>query len=117
MPDPKKKKIVKGPFKVSKRSVVKMKGKGGGKNTETFKNKSYVSNMDDTKISRVKMKTNKRGNGRETFKQVKKNKDGSYTLQRGKEGGNFTSRKISKIRGKSMLNRMKKKRAKMNKKK
>jgi len=118
MIDPKtKKKKKEGPFKVVKRSVVKMKGKEGGNNTETFKSKSYVSNMKDTKISRVKMKTNKKGHGTETFKQVKKNPDGTYTLQKCNKKNHCTERKVSKLRGKFILNRMKKRRDKLSKKK
>ena len=48
-------------YKVSKRSVLKMKGKEGGKNTEKFKSKSYVSKSDDSKISKLKYRSNKKG--------------------------------------------------------
>jgi len=133
MPDPKKKKTivyakgakvtkgqsnvkVPGSFKVTKRSEVKMKGRKG-KNTETFKSKSYVSNMDDTKISRVKMKINKKGKGTESFKQIKKNKDGTYTLSKCNKKGKCTTRKVMKVRGKFITRRMKKNRDKLNKKK
>ena len=107
---------VPGSFKVSKRSEVKMKGRKG-KNTETFKSKSYVSNMDDTKISRVKMKTNKKGKATESFKQIKKNKDGTYTLSKCNKKGKCTTRKVMKVRGKFITSRMKKNRDKLNKKK
>lgn len=111
----KKKKIVEGPSKVVKRSVVKMKGKDGGNNTETFKSKAYTSNMKDTKISRVKMKTNKKGRATETFKQIKKNKDGTYTLSKCNKRGKCTTRKVMKVRGKFITSRMKKNRDKLKK--
>jgi hypothetical protein len=43
--------------------------------------------------------------GKALKKSVTKNSDGSYTLEKGKDGGNFTSKKIGRIRGKYIMNR------------
>ncbi|MCP4342808.1 MAG: hypothetical protein GY799_28985 [Desulfobulbaceae bacterium] len=110
MADPKNK------YKVSKRSVVKMKGKDGGKNTEKFKSKAYTSNMDDSKISRTKMRTNKKGRSTESWKQIKKNADGTYILQKCNAKGKCTTKKVSKIKGKSITSKMKRGRKRLNNK-
>lgn len=94
-------------YKVSKRSLVKMKGKKGGKNTEKFKSKSYVSKSDGSKISKLKYKSNKKGRATERWKQIKKNADGTYILQKCNAKGKCTRKKVSKIRGKSITSKMK----------
>ncbi len=95
-------------YKVSKRSLVKMKGKKGGKNTEKFKSKSYVSKSDGSKISKLKYRSNKKGRATERWKQIKKNADGTYILQKCNSKGKCTRKKVSKIRGKSITSKMKK---------
>jgi hypothetical protein len=76
------------------------------KATESYKGTSYVTSTN--KASKIKQKV-KGGKAKSSYKSVTKNSDGSYTLERGKDGGNFTSRKISKIRGKYIMKRYKKK--------
>ena len=70
--------------------------------SESFKNKSYVTSAN--KSSRIKQKV-KNGQAKSSYKSVTKNSDGSYTLEKGKDGGNFTSKKIGRIRGKYIMNR------------
>lgn len=104
-------------YKVSKRSVLKMKGKEGGKNTEKFKSKSYVSKSDDSKISKLKYRSNKKGRATERWKQIKKNADGTYILQKCNAKGKCRTKKVSKIRGKSITKKMKRGIKRLNNKK
>jgi hypothetical protein len=67
--------------------------------------------MDGNRISRVKSKLKNR-KSTETFKEIKKNKDGTYTLSKCKRGKCKTS-KVSKLRGKFIQGRMKKNRDKL----
>ncbi len=135
MPDPKKKKKktkVYGPFKVAGKSTLKMGSGGEKKRTgvktiggrkatvtkkpyETYKSKFYSSTMDDSKISRSKTSM-KKGKGTESFKQIKKNKDGTYTLAKCNKKGKCTERKISKIRGRYIHKKMKKDSTKLTRK-
>ena len=87
--------------KVVSKSKVKLKVKKN-KASESFKNKSYVTSAN--KSSRIKQKV-KNGQAKSSYKSVTKNSDGSYTLEKGKDGGNFTSKKIGRIRGKYIMNR------------
>tara|TARA_B110000459_G_scaffold6364_1_gene6749 strand:+ start:109 stop:405 length:297 start_codon:yes stop_codon:yes gene_type:complete len=91
--------------KVVSKSKVKLNVKKNNA-SESFKSKSYVTSAN--KSSRIKQKV-KNGQAKSSYKSVTKNSDGSYTLEKGKDNGNFTSRKVSKIRGKYIMNRYQKK--------
>ena len=91
--------------KVVGKSKVKLKVKKN-KASESFKSKSYVTSTNKT--SRTKQKV-KNGKAKSSYKSVTKNSDGSYTLEKGKDGGNFTSKKIGKRRGKYVMDRYQKK--------
>ena len=92
--------------KVVSKSKIKIKGKSGGKFTEKMKARSYIT----TSTSATKLKSSlRKQKAKSSFKSVKKNKNGSYTLLKGKEGGKFTEKKISKARGKRITKRYTKK--------
>jgi len=91
--------------KVVSKNTIKTKGKSGGKFTQNMKAKAFLTSS--TRVSKLKQSV-KRQKSKSSFKSVKKNKDGSYTLQKGKDGGNFTEKKISNARGKRITKRYKK---------
>ena len=91
--------------RVVSKNKVKLKVKKR-KATESYKGTSYVTSTN--KASKLKERV-KKGKAKSSYKSVTKNSDGSYALERGKDGGNFTSRKINKIRGKYLMNKYKKK--------
>ncbi len=68
--------------------------------------------MDGNRISRVKSRL-KRRKATETFKENKKNPDGTYTLSKCNIRGKCKTSKVSKLRGKYIQSRMKKKRDKL----
>ena len=129
MPDPKKKKTIvyakglkrtKGESNVKvpgqrivSKSTLKMKSNKKGKGSEKFKSKIYGTSLDGNKISRIKTKGKEGGKATETFKQIKKNKDGTYTLSKCNKRGKCTTRKVMKVRGKFISSRMKKNRDKL----
>jgi len=92
--------------KVVSKTKIKIKGKDGGKFTEKMKSKAFVTSS--TRASKIKQSVKKQ-KAKSSFKSVKKNKDGSYTLSKGKDGGKFTEKKISKARGKRITKRYTKK--------
>jgi len=104
--------------KITSKSTLKMKMKRG-KGSEKFKSKIYSTSLDDNTVSRIKGKYSSKRGGKstETFKQIKKNKDGTYTLSKCNKKGKCTTRKVMKVRGKFITSRMKKNRDKLNKKK
>jgi hypothetical protein len=130
MPDPKKKQTIvyakgakrtKGESNVKvpgarivSKSTLKMKSKRG-KSSEKFKSKAYTTSLDDNTVSRIKTKGKEGGKATETFKQIKKNKDGTYTLSKCNKRGKCTTRKVMKVRGKFITSRMKKNRDKLKK--
>jgi hypothetical protein len=76
--------------KVVSNSKVKLKVKKNNA-SESFKNTSYVTSGNTT--SRIKQKV-KNGQAKSSYKSVTKNSDGSYTIEKGKDNGNFTSRRV-----------------------
>ena len=110
MPDPKKKKVI-APSKIKSKIVLKQRLKKG-KSSEQAKQTIYGTSMDGSRVSRVKSKL-KREKATETFKQIKKNKDGTYTLSKCNKRGKCTTRKVMKVRGKFITSRMKKNRDKL----
>ena len=97
--------------KITSKSTLKMKMKRG-KSSEKFKSKIYSTSLDDNTVSRIKGKQSSKRGGKstETFKHIKKNKDGTYTLSK-------CNKKVKKGRGKFITSRRKKNRDKLNKKK
>jgi len=104
--------------KITSKSTLKMKSKNG-KGSEKFKSKIYSTSLDDNTVSRIKGKYSSKRGGKatETFKQIKKNKDGTYTLSKCNKRGKCTTRKVMKVRGKFNKRRMKKNRDKLSKEK
>ena len=77
--------------KVVSNSKVKLKVKKNNA-SESFKNTSYVTSGNTT--SRIKQKVTKNGQATSSYKSVTKNSDGTYTIEKGKDNGNFTSRRV-----------------------
>ena len=90
---------------VRSKSKVKLKGRKG-KYSESFKSRSVISSPNSTATLKQRVK---RGKASGVFKKVKKNKDGTYTLMQGKDGGNFTSKIISAAKAMRIKKRMNKK--------
>ena len=92
--------------KIISKSTVKLKGKDGGNFTEKLKSKSYISNENSASKLKQSLKNEK---AKSSIKSFKKNPDGTYTLSKGKDGGAFTEKKISKLRGRLLMKRYKRK--------
>ncbi len=90
---------------VRTKSKVKLKGKKG-KYSESYKSKSVINSPNSTAILKQRLKKRKAST---VFKKVKKNKNGTYTLMQGKDGGNFTSKTISAAQAMRIKKRMNKK--------
>ena len=88
--------------KVSSKSKVKLKGKKG-KYSEKFKSRSVISSPNSTATLKQRVK---KGKASSAFKKVKKNKNGTYTLEQGRDGGNFTSKIITAAQAMRIKKRM-----------
>ena len=110
MPEPKNKKVI-APSKIKSKIVLKQKLKKE-KSSEQAKQTIYNTSMDGSRVSRVKS-TLKREKATETFKEIKENKNGTYTLSKCNKRGKCKTSNVSKIRGKFITSRMKKNRDKL----
>jgi len=99
------------PSRIKSKIEVKQKIKKR-KASESAKETIYDTSMDGSRISRVKSRL-KRRKATETFKEIKRNPDGTYTLSKCNKRGKCKTSKVSKVRGKFIQNRMKKKRDKL----
>ena len=90
---------------VRSKSKVKLKGKKG-KYSESYKSKSVINSPNSTAILKQRLKKRKAST---VFKKVKKNKNGTYTLMQGKDGRNFTSKRISAAQAMRIKKQMNKK--------
>ena len=90
---------------VRSKSKVKLKGRKG-KYSESFKSRSVISSPNSTATLKQRLKREKAST---VFKKVKKNKNGTYTLEQGRDGGNFTSKIISAAKAMRIKKRMNKK--------
>lgn len=99
------------PSRIKSKNTVKLKVKKG-KASESAKQTIYDTSTDGNRISRVKSRLKKR-KATETFKEIKKNPDGTYTLSKCNKRGKCKTSKVSKLRGKFIQSRMKKKKDKL----
>ena len=90
---------------VRTKSKVKLKGRKR-KYSESLKSRSVISSPNSTATLNQRLK---RGKASAVFKKVKKNKDGTYTLEQGRDGGNFTSKIISAAKAMRIKKQMNKK--------
>tara|TARA_R100000951_G_scaffold112302_1_gene112442 strand:+ start:40 stop:384 length:345 start_codon:yes stop_codon:yes gene_type:complete len=99
------------PSRIKSKITLKQKVKKR-KASESAKETIYDTSMDGSRVSRVKSRL-KNGKSTETFKEIKRKPNGTYTLSKCNKRGKCKTSKVSKLRGKFIQSRMKKKRDKL----